>query len=485
MKQATLSLKVLSTFLLLCGMNLVSCVWSMEKGSYDIGENWETGSLDSRGFTGDPTATGRSGFKETHLEDLPEIRKYMFKGSLEITPENYEGLLQFSDLYGTAFGSYDRGVFVKRWKSSLGTDVLLDLLLKFTHINKFKIEVVWDSGDVDMSEIIARSVQFFGDLGELTISKCQLTDSGLEDILESLKTPDILKILDIRENRLSDSVLPKIRERLIRLIDLKTDLVQTESKIFPFVKESDSDRISEELRTERLKREVAEQRAVELEQQRNEAAQREEEQERARKAAAAQTISVSTAVVKRPMSTPVPDIARGYEDVYLRFIRGKLIYKTGGFFIKTIEIPILSLSNPLEGTFDLSRCGDVGKYLSISTGYRKSKISTNNYKVEVWIVPKFIMEQSLGTSANHFDDIISKWTSPFGMFWNNGSDDLYHYRYVIDTPFDVIFSNSLFSLVSDAQESPCGHGSMKAYYPASSYNAPGAPAALSSILIKF
>jgi hypothetical protein len=53
MKQATLSLKkILPTVLLLCGIS--SCVWSMEKGSsynYDIGENWETGSLDSRGFS--------------------------------------------------------------------------------------------------------------------------------------------------------------------------------------------------------------------------------------------------------------------------------------------------------------------------------------------------------------------------------------------------------------------------------------------------
>ena len=77
----------------------------------------------------------------------------------------------------------------------------------------------------------------------------------------------------------------------------------------------------------------------------------------------------------------IPDIARGYEDIYLRFIKGKLIYKPDQETdIGRIEIPFGVLPNPLEGTFDLSECGDAGKYLSVSTGYRKGKKAENSSK---------------------------------------------------------------------------------------------------------
>ena len=66
-------------------------------------------------------------------------------------------------------------------------------------------------------------------------------------------------------------------------------------------------------------------------------------------------------------SVVVPKIAHGYEGIYRRFISGKLIYvpdpnsDTG-----KIEMPIAALFNPLEGIFDLSKCGNAGQYSSIA-----------------------------------------------------------------------------------------------------------------------
>ena len=65
----------------------------------------------------------------------------------------------------------------------------------------------------------------------------------------------------------------------------------------------------------------------------------------------------------------IPEIARGYEDIYHRFIGGKLIYKPNEYNdVDRVEISFSSLSNPLEGTFNLSSCGSTGQFLSIATG---------------------------------------------------------------------------------------------------------------------
>ncbi len=133
------------------------------------------------------------------------------------------------------------------------------------------------------------------------------------------------------------------------------------------------------------------------------------------------------------MSIPIPDIAHGHEEIYQRFIGGKLIYKPDpNSDIGKIELQIASLLNPLESTFDLSRCGDTGNYLSISTGYKKGKIAANDGKAEVWIVPKFVVEKDVGgggilsvfrtVPVDHYRDIINEWTAPFGLFYTWGSD---------------------------------------------------------------
>ena len=142
-------------------------------------------------------------------------------------------------------------------------------------------------------------------------------------------------------------------------------------------------------------------------------------------------------------------VGQGHDEVFLRFLKGKLIYKP-----KTdsdegkIEILFTSFLNPLEGTFDLSRCGDAGKYLSIATGYRKSKLSANKDKIEIWITPKFVMENALSTSATHYGPIMTsdKWTAPIGIIWTYGNwaDNDGRCDYLTNKQFDDISSKNLY-----------------------------------------
>src|SRR3546814_332503 len=116
----------------------------------------------------------------------------------------------------------------------------------------------------------------------------------------------------------------------------------------------------------------------------------------------------------------------GYKDIYQRFIKGVLVYRpTEGSDVGKIELPIADLGNPLEGTFDLSKCGDAGQYLSIATGYHKEKISTNADKVEVWLAPRFLIKRNLDPyTSSGFKYIINSWNktaSPLGVFFTWGS----------------------------------------------------------------
>lgn len=127
----------------------------------------------------------------------------------------------------------------------------------------------------------------------------------------------------------------------------------------------------------------------------------------------------------------IPEIARGHEEFYRRFMNGKLIYKPDpNSDIGRIEMPFAALANPLGGTFDLKDCGDTGQHLSISTGYRKAKNPANANKVEIWIVPRFLVEKELSTTAAHFGHLMGTWTaatSPLGLFWTWGGWDRLDY----------------------------------------------------------
>lgn len=139
-------------------------------------------------------------------------------------------------------------------------------------------------------------------------------------------------------------------------------------------------------------------------------------------------------IIERPIRVTIPEVARGYKEIYKRFLKGVLIYRPQeGSDMGKIEMPIADLANPLEGTFDLSKCGDTGNYLSISTGYRKEKKAENVNKVEVWLTPRFLIEKEIQGSASHFTGIIATWDThkaPFGVFFTwGGWDDLSYYHY--------------------------------------------------------
>lgn len=154
----------------------------------------------------------------------------------------------------------------------------------------------------------------------------------------------------------------------------------------------------------------------------------------------------------------IPEIARGHEDVYIRFLSGKLIYKPDPNSDNgRIELPIRALTNPLEGTFDLSQCGDTGQSLSIATGYRKAKKTENANKIEIWLTPRFLVERNLTTTAAHFRPIMSAWnekTAPVGILWNLGSWELDLFDYVT-TSFDQLSDEHLYKKCLHHGERPC------------------------------
>jgi len=121
-----------------------------------------------------------------------------------------------------------------------------------------------------------------------------------------------------------------------------------------------------------------------------------------------------------------------------------------------IILPIRELSNPLEGMFDLSRCGDRGKYLSISTGYRKEKKPENTNKLELWIAPRFLIEKEINSTAAHFKPIMSRWNpkkAPIGLFWTWGgwAADYHDMDYLTNQSMDEISNNSLYEKGSCAR----------------------------------
>ena len=151
------------------------------------------------------------------------------------------------------------------------------------------------------------------------------------------------------------------------------------------------------------------------------------------------------AIVQRPA---IPPVVQGYETIYQRFLKGILIYRPQEESdVGRIDMPIAALTNPLEGIFDLSQCGDIGKYLSISTGYRKAKKAENANKVEIWIAPRFLIQKELATTAGHFREIEGKWAKDalVGIFWTwGGWKNLSGYDYLTSQNMENLSKSNLY-----------------------------------------
>jgi hypothetical protein len=132
-----------------------------------------------------------------------------------------------------------------------------------------------------------------------------------------------------------------------------------------------------------------------------------------------------------------------------RFLNGKLIYKPDPNSDEgMVVMPIADLPNPLEGEFDLSKCGDAGQYLSINTGYRKGLRPENKDKVEIWFAAKFVIEENRQGSASHFKDLPAAWgpvslkgsphrTAPVVTFFTWGNwDNLRWYEYITNLAWE-------------------------------------------------
>jgi ankyrin repeat protein len=145
---------------------------------------------------------------------------------------------------------------------------------------------------------------------------------------------------------------------------------------------------------------------------------------------------------------PIPLIAEGFEAIYQRFFSGVLVYQPEpGNDAGRINMPIAALANPLEGTFDLSQCGDAAKYLSISTGYRKAVKPENANKTEIWLAPRFLIEKELATTARHFNDLIATWRveAPIGFFWSwGGWDNMSWFDYLTTESLESLGTENLY-----------------------------------------
>lgn len=100
------------------------------------------------------------------------------------------------------------------------------------------------------------------------------------------------------------------------------------------------------------------------------------------------------------------------EDVFRRLFKGKLIYKPNRRSTEgQVTLYISSLPNPLGGEFDLSNCGNIGQDLSINMGYRKVETPANAKKLEIWITPRFLVDDELPQLAenHHIRKIEGNW----------------------------------------------------------------------------
>ena len=147
----------------------------------------------------------------------------------------------------------------------------------------------------------------------------------------------------------------------------------------------------------------------------------------------------------------IPLSAKGYEEIYQRFFKGELIYRPKGMD-KTegeVRLRIADLKNPLEGRFDLSKCGDAGDYLSINTGYRKGKKQENANKVEIWLTPRFLVEKEQSGSAKHLQPIMGEWNKEISvgvLYTWGGSADMSYFDYNVITSDDLMSKKNLYEI---------------------------------------
>jgi len=116
------------------------------------------------------------------------------------------------------------------------------------------------------------------------------------------------------------------------------------------------------------------------------------------------------------------------KETFKRFQQGKLVFRPNPESDEgMVTLKISELRDPLNGTLDLSKCGESGRYLSIATGLRKVQNPANANKVEIWFTLRLLVDKKMSTLAeNHHLRAITKdgnWDgskAPIGIFWTWG-----------------------------------------------------------------
>lgn len=171
-------------------------------------------------------------------------------------------------------------------------------------------------------------------------------------------------------------------------------------------------------------------------------------------------------------SVVIPSCIRQQDEtIYRRFAAGKLVFKPNRHHTEgMVEIPFSSLENLLNGTFDLSRCGILAEHFIVSTGYKTRTITTDDPRTEVWITPKFLIEQNIQGSAKYFDWLLHHFSAPIGLYWTMPSDKCEYYNisgscyttphfgknsvYNLQTPIEELPTCNLMATVFDMTMSP-------------------------------
>lgn len=243
--------------------------------------------------------------------------------------------------------------------------------------------------------------------------------------------------------RHSHEQMMRWQERFSGVEDLRQQLAETQQRLTileePFIKARKAEE-EQQRQAQRVAEELEQRKQAQI-----------EAEERRKKAAVEQRRREAEKLEKRRQA--IPEIALGHEDVYERFLRGRLIYRPQeGSDVGQIELPIAALRNPLEGEFDLSKCGDAGQYLSINTGYRKGHRPENANKVEIWFTPRFLVDKEISQLAqNHYiKSIIGNWDAaraPIGIFWTwggwNADNHLSYGDYLTKESMDELGSENL------------------------------------------
>ena len=117
-----------------------------------------------------------------------------------------------------------------------------------------------------------------------------------------------------------------------------------------------------------------------------------------------------------------------------------------------------------DGCIDLSNeiFGDASTYLLITTEPEQFfSINKNGSKLVILIAPRFLIEEKIESSAEHFKPIIDSWKeeqAPIGIFWRMQSwDDLRDYDYQTSKNVTELYKNNLLScMVAGGRSVTCG-----------------------------